>query len=230
MSYAIEIIPEIIVPGKRLGRHLDRGPVFDAHVVEAKGTEVLSKKWTRHVGPFDQGQVGSCVGNAAEGCLATDPFYIAGKTYDEPGAVQIYEWSSAISSPGNSYPPNDCGSSGPASGQALENAHLISSYTHAVDLDGLLEGLQTAPASIGVPWMTTFDAPLGTGELQLTGASTVRGGHELEAEEVDVENQRVWITNSWGLSWSLQGRAWFSYATLTSLFQQGADATFFIKL
>ncbi len=225
-------LPEVQVPGAgRLGRHIHRGPVFYSRIAEKTGAAVVDTTWERECPPFDQGNLGSCTGNAAAGCLMTTPLYVTGRAFTEATAVAIYSEATHFSNPkGDYYPPNDTGSSGPASAQALEAMGLVSSYTHATDLQSALEGLMTGPGSFGVSWMTSFDTPLPTGECPLTPQATVRGGHEIQAYKVDTENERVWFYQSWGPTWGGLGNGtfWLSYTTLTALFNQQADATFFV--
>jgi len=230
MSYTK--IPDISTPEQHpLGRHIQRGPHFESRRVEAAGTPIVDTTWVRQCPPFNQGQVGSCTGNAAAGCLMTTPLYVTGRAFTEDTAVSIYAEATHFSNSKNDYyPPNDTGSSGPASAQALEAMGLVSNYTHATDLQAALEGLMVSPGSFGVSWMDSFDSPLPTGEAPLTKTATVRGGHEVQAFQVDTENQRVWFYNSWGPAWGGLGNGtfWFSYDTLTNLFSQGADATYFV--
>ena len=227
----LERIPETVVSGHRLGRHIHRGPHFDARVAEKTNQPIVSVTYTRHCPPFDQGDVGSCTGNASAGALMTDPLWVPGRAYTEADALNFYSQATHYNgTPNDYYPPNDTGSSGPAVADALEADKLISNFTHAVDLQGALEGLMSVPGIFGVSWMTSFDSPLPTGECPLTPDATVRGGHEIQAFEVDTENQRVWFYQSWGATWGGLGNGtfWLSYDTLTNLFSQQADATFFV--
>jgi len=231
MTARFTLIPEVVVEGHRLGRHIHRGETFFAHIAEKTGAAILDKTWVRECAPYDQGNLGSCTGNAAAGCLMTTPLYVNGRAFTEATAVQIYSESTHFSNPvGDYYPPNDTGSSGPASAQACEALGLVSSYSHATDLQGALEGMMSSPGSFGISWMTSFDTPLPTGECPLTPSATVRGGHEIQAFEVDTVNQRVWFYQSWGPTWGGLGNGtfWLSYTTLTALFNQQADATFFV--
>ncbi len=231
MAEHVTLIPEIVVPGHRLGRHIRRGPKFASHVAAKTGAPIVDVTHTRECPPFDQGDVGSCTGNASAGALMTTGLYVQGREFTEATAVQIYSEATHFSNPvGDYYPPNDTGSSGPAAAEACEAFGLVSSYSHAVDLQGALEGLQTVPGIFGISWYTSFDSPLPTGECPLTPGATVRGGHEIEGFKVDTENQRVWFWQSWGATWGGlgNGQFWLSYETLTSLFNQQADATFFV--
>jgi hypothetical protein len=66
--------------------------------------------------------------------------------------------------------------------------------------------------------------PRPAGQMRYTGQP--RGGHEICADEIDVANKRVWIiTNSWGSSWGVAGRAWWPWADLGKVFADQGDAT-----
>jgi hypothetical protein len=227
-------IEEDVDPEHRLGRHIHRPEGFHARTLSAVAPN-QSISWKRYVGPFNQGNLGSCTGNAAAGVLMSDPFYATipkpPSPFGEPEAVTIYSAATHFNGDPNSiYPPNDGGSSGPASAQACEQLGFISGYNHTVDLPTTLTAFLKGPGSFGVNWMTSFDNPLSTGECPLTPGATVRGGHEIHGFSNDAENSRVWFYQSWGDTWGGLGNGtfWFSYATLTSLFNAGADTTFFI--
>ena len=52
------------------------------------------------------------------------------------------------------------------------------------------------------------------------------GGHEYLVREFDAVNDRVWIDNSWGEGWGLNGRAYMTGADLAALLADGGDVTF----
>jgi len=148
-------IPEIIVEGKRLGRrviHDSRNKLYP-HV--ASGRALTSQLWVRTIPILDQGNVGSCTGNMMTGALGTAPLYAAlpagHPALDEALALQIYSAAETLDGDGP-YPPNDNGSSGPSVDQAAKNMGLISGYTHAFDLNSLLDALEDGPAGIGINW------------------------------------------------------------------------------
>jgi len=222
--------PDPAHPEHGLGRHIHRPDGFETRMVESQDpTTIQNVTWQRQCAAFNQGSVGSCTGNAAAGCAMTQSFFVPSRSFGEPTALWIYSEATKYNGGGGTYPPDDTGSSGPASAMALEEMGLISAYTHATDLNGALTGLQSGPGSFGISWYTSFDTPLQTGECPLTPGATVRGGHEIEAFSVDTVNQRVWFWQSWGTTWGGIGNGTFflSYATLNSLFAEGADATFF---
>ena len=230
----LQLIPEINPdPRHRLGRHIYRPDGFEARLNTVGDATVTptSKSYLRHTAPFDQGNLGSCTGNAAAGALDTDPFWYTGVNYLEPDAVRFYSLATHYNGdPSSIYPPTDSGSSGPAVAQALESLQLISSYGHTVTLNDSLNSLQVVPGIFGINWMTSFDNPLSTGECPLTAGAQVRGGHEIQSFKLDMENERLWFYQSWGATWGGLGNGtfWLSFATLTTLFQNGADGTFFV--
>ena len=68
-------IPEREVPGRRLGRHVRHDPRSLAYQVAAVDPATLtSVRHVRGIPVLDQGDLGSCTGNAAEGCLGSAPF------------------------------------------------------------------------------------------------------------------------------------------------------------
>lgn len=229
------VLPELIIPDKRLGRHIDRPEGFSLRTPAT--TVPKSVLWTRHCGPYNQGNVGSCTGNAGVGTLMSDPFWVPGRNFNETNAVNIYEDATRYSSTPELgyYKPNDVGSSGPAVAQALENhkpTKLITSYGHVTNLEDALGAMVLAPGIFGINWYSSFDNPTLTGanagECPLSADAYIRGGHEIEGFQVDLENERLWFWNSWGEDWGQDGKFFLSFGTLNTLFSQGADGTFFL--
>src|SRR5262249_2176885 len=73
----------------RHGAHDPRSRGFPA----ARARVVKSVRWKRHEKPFDQGQIGSCTGNAIAGACSTDPF---GKKLRESDAVKAYALATTL--------------------------------------------------------------------------------------------------------------------------------------
>jgi hypothetical protein len=218
--------------GGRLGRQLDRRESFErAHVdasqVPAPPTSLV--KWERMCPPFNQGDLGSCTGNAAAGALMTVPLHQTGWNFTENDAVKIYEQATQFNPKGEQYPPNDDGSSGPCVADALEKDGVVASSVHATDLTAALGLLTLGPVIVGLDWYTSFDTPLSSGECALTPDATVRGGHEVEAFSVDPVAKVVWFFQSWGATWGGLGNGtfFFTFATLELLFRESGDATSF---
>jgi hypothetical protein len=174
---------------------------------------------------------GNCTGNASAGTLMTDPFWVTGRSLGEAQAVTIYSQATHYNGTPNAvYPPDDCGSSGPAAADALEKDGFITSFGHTTTLTGALSAMAVVPCIFGVSWMTSFDTPLSTGECALTPGATVRGGHEIECFGTDLTNKRFWFYQSWGTTWGGLGNGtfWISFTTMKTLFGEGADCTAFV--
>jgi hypothetical protein len=221
-------IDEIVIPGRRLGRHVNHDPRSLAYLVQPDGA-VASRTWTRDIPVLDQGDIGSCTGNAATGLLGTDPCYgslatqvHAGLKLDESEALKLYSAAETIDGDGP-YPPNDNGSSGLSVAKAAKNAGLISGYLHMTSVAACQTAIQQGPFMVGSDWYTGMDTPDANGLVTATG--TIRGGHEYECHEYDAANDLWWFWNSWGVSFGVGGRFCYSSATLAQLLAAQGDAT-----
>lgn len=210
----------------RLGRHLEHDEASRAFPAERSSHlhTVLHDRWAPIL---DQGQVGSCTGNALTGVLGTAPFVPKpGVTPDETLALTIYEKATALDSIPGVYPPDDTGSSGLAVAKAARQLGLISSYRHAFGLAHALAALVLRPVIIGINWYASFDTPAGpAAELVIGQGAQVRGGHEVELVGIDVTAGIVHGCNSWGTGWGDQGRFTMAWGTLDRLLAEGGDCT-----
>lgn len=217
-------IPELPGAG-RLGRHYRRDSRSAAYPYQPGAAAISSVQWARHAPILDQGDTGSCTGNAAVGALATDPLWAAlpGRpALDETLALQVYSDAETIDGDGP-YPPNDNGSTGQSVCQAARNRGWISGYTWCRDLAGVLDALQHGPVLLGVNWYSSFDAPGADGVVTLPATARIRGGHEIVARQVDTARELVWADNSWGTGWGQQGRFTFPYTVLERLLAEDGD-------
>lgn len=235
-------------PGQHLGRHVEHDPrsLRYAHGVLPKAA-VKSVSWTRRIPILDQGQVGSCTGNAATGALGTDS---AGRTattsvtitaagaaashglftpgvhkLDEAFAVALYSLATILDGITGQYPPSDTGSTGIGVAKALQALGLAAAYTHAFSIAALNSALQTGPVLIGIDWYQSMFDPKADGQIVVDPASGVAGGHELELAAFDASAGEYEIDNSWAESWGVQGRGYFTTASLTTLLAQQGDVT-----
>ena len=194
----------------------------------AYNTEGLTLKNTvhhRNIPILNQGNVGSCTGNAGIGALSTDQYYSYAKnikkySLDESGAVKLYSDAEVIDGNG-SYPPNDNGSCGLSIAKALTNAGYITEYQHTFSLNDALLALTQHPILVGVDWYDTMFNPDADGRVHPTGK--IAGGHEIVARELDDTNKRVWFDNSWGSSWGKMGRFYLTYEDFDKLLHQQGD-------
>lgn len=223
MNVSVEIIPEKKIQGRRLGRHVehdDRSRAFG--IVRHTTGPLRSIRHPRHCPVFNQGDLGSCTGNAMAGARMTGPFWTPGTTLTEADAVKLYEVATHCDRIPGSYPPNDTGSSGLAVARAAQKMKLITSYHHAFGINEALYALSQGPVIIGIDWFDSFDEPP-NGELAIADGAEVRGGHEMVLDVLDVENGRVGGHNSWGEDWGLDGAYWMTFGTFRRLLARRGD-------
>lgn len=218
------VFPEVSVPGKPLGRHVWHDDRSRDYAVQETAAPLKSQLWPRRAPIFDQGQVGSCTGNAMAGWVGTDGDGRAGNpTMREADAVRLYSAATRLDSIRGVYPPDDTGSSGLAVAKAAKHLGEIQSYKHAFGLKAALAALQVGPVITGVGWTSGFDSPDSSGLVHVT--SDVRGGHEFLVRGIDVDRKLVWADNSWGHGWGVNGGFQFSWADWDALLHQQGDVT-----
>lgn len=236
-------IPEEERKGKRLGRHVKHDPRSLRYLVAAGPREALvSVRHERRIPVLDQGDLGSCTGNAAEGACGTGALFDAipgdqknkpdttDAYFDEQEAVALYSTATGLDTYQGTYPPEDTGSDGLSVAKAAKRAGLISGYRHATSLDAALTALAAGPVIAGINWYSSFDRPSGGGVISIGADAYVRGGHEICVDELDVERERIGFTNSWGDSWGQGGRAYIGWDDFERLLAEDGDVTVFVPL
>lgn len=214
----------------RLKRHVYHDSRSKLYTFNTTGLTISSVVHSRHIPILNQGQVGSCTGNAGVGALATDPVF---KTLpkplvyslDEPGAIKLYSDAEVIDGNGP-YPPNDYGSCGLSIAKALKAAGVISGYQHTFTLNDALKALTVTPIIVGINWYNAMFTPDKDGRVHPTGY--IAGGHEIVAREIDAINKRVWFDNSWGTSWGINGRFYLTFTDFGTLLSQQGDVIAFV--
>jgi hypothetical protein len=230
MTHTVEVnyIPEHPVEGKPLGRHVWHDSRSLAYPYTSGGT-LRTVTWARMIGILDQGNLGSCTGNAMVGAAGTTPVYdalpVGHMTLNEAGAVSLYGAATRLDGYPGSYPPDDTGSDGLSVCKAAQNAGLLSGYTHCFDLNTALQALSAGPVLIGCNWYDSFDNPDSSGLVAISSGAQVRGGHEIVARGLNTSSMLVFLDNSWGPSWGNSGSFSMSWDTLTRLLAEQGDAT-----
>jgi hypothetical protein len=204
-------------------------------------------QWNRQIPHFDQGDLGSCTGNAAAGLIATNSFGRTGSrsitvtdaqaaktkgvfqagtyTVDEDFAVMCYELNTRLDSFTGTYKPDDTGSSGLAAAKTLVALGLADVYTHGFTLAALDSALQKGPVMAGTVWLNCMFEPDSEGFIKLDVSSPEAGGHEYVLSGLDVEKDRYTLDNSWGDSWGVGGQAFISRQDMKWLLDQQGDVT-----
>jgi len=214
---------ERMVAGHRLGRHVEHDPRSWEYPAAVTPTPLRKVLWERAGGPFDQGDVGSCTGNAVAGCLNTMPLNRGKPLLDERDALNIYSRATHLDHYKGLYPPDDTGSSGLAACKAAKQLGLIAAYRHAFGINHTLAALQLGPVVTGVNWYEGFDRPDSHGRVTISGE--VRGGHEFEVVGYDPHTHLCAAWQSWGRSFGLGGIFLFTDATWDRLLHEQGDVT-----
>lgn len=199
---------------------------------------ITSVAWDRRAPVFDQGDLGSCTGNAAAGLVGTDAAARRGLTrvqihpadsmtspVDEQFAVYLYSLATTLDEFTGAYPPDDTGSSGLGAAKALKSLGLATAYHHAFSISALQSALQTGPVMIGIKWLESMFDTDQDGFVIVDRSSAVAGGHEFVVDGYDKPNAVYRMTNSWGTGWGSSGAAWFHEADLKWLLSDGGDVT-----
>lgn len=194
-------ITEFAVAGRRLGRHVAHDPRSRDYPAEQAPGIVTTVHDMPSSLPLNQGDIGSCTGNAMAGLLACH-----GVIVGEPLAVHLYEEATKVDPYPGTYPPDDTGSAGLYVAKAAKAEGYCKWYRHAFGLEHALRAIVRRPVIIGIDWYSSFDVPGAGGIIEILPGATVRGGHEVLVYGVDAERKTILICNSWGLGYGIDGR------------------------
>lgn len=238
MSVYQQPMPENPGNPYRLGRNLE----LDSDSLKFLAPQVTTIKPVDHPSPIpilDQGQLGSCTGNAGTRHVAQlygadytkvalDKHTLNGDaSNDEQFAIALYHEATVKDGYPGVYPPDDTGSSGLGVCKALKAAGLVSKYTWATTLRSFASMLQSGSVAIGMPWYEAFFSPDPHGFIDTPNwqSSQIAGGHEIYVRGIeawdDHDPTKVVFTldNSWNTSWGDHGSFRFRgslYAALRS--------------
>lgn len=223
-----------------LGRHVNHDPRSRAYAVQPTATTLVATRHAASIGILDQGQLGSCTGNAGVGAAYREPIVInAGQVFtwkayspDETGAVALYSEATKLDGYAGTYPPTDTGSDGLSVAKALQKAGIISGYLHAFTLQSALLQLMTTPLITGITWYESMFDPDFSGLLTVDPNSGVAGGHELCVDEYVPASgsapAMVGGPNSWGSMWGKGGRWYMTVEDWGTLLADDGDVTAFV--
>jgi hypothetical protein len=219
-------LDEHVIPGRRLGRHVnhdERSRDFPAEVA----SKIVDVEHQAYGLPLDQGDIGSCTANACVGALNSAPDVtpaLEKSPRTEKDAQHLYGVETKLE--GQPWPPNDPGGSGLMVCKAGKSLGWVKSYSHAFGLEHALGALVKRPVIFGVSWYNSFDqADPKTGVIELPAGASVRGGHEILADAIRTADELVGCWNSWGTVYGLGGRFWIPYTVLERLLAEQGDCT-----
>ena len=201
----------------RIVQHDERSRSFRAPAAPA-----LRSVSHKHWGPvLDQGNLGSCTGNAVAQALNCDPLRQGRRLLTEASARSLYSSATLLDGLPGTWPMDDTGSSGLGAAKAAKKAGYITGYSHAFGLDEALAALVLSPVIVGTSWHQSMSKPDAAGYLKVSGS--VVGGHEYAVIALDVRLERVTVLNSWGPGWGKAGKAYLTFADLGDLLDDEGD-------
>jgi hypothetical protein len=230
-------------PDMRLGRHQEldgRSIPYAISAEDAARVKIQPVEWVPPIKTLNQGNLGSCVGNAstyhlsevvgADGLARAtiDGVTLSKDGDNEPFAVKLYHGATVKDGYPGSYPPDDTGSSGLGACRFLKGVKLIGSYTHATSAKAFGALLMKRGVITGWPWYNDWFNPDSNGFIDHGNwhASGIAGGHEIYCEAIeawddsDPDKCILRFHNSWDTSWGDAGRFRLHLSTYVKLQSQ----------
>lgn len=211
-------MPENPFPLGRKVNHDPRSRSFPA----PRATDRKPVLHRRHGPVLDQGQLGSCTGNAMAQALNMTPLHTPRSGWlKEADAIRLYARATELDPSPGTYPPEDTGSDGLSVCKAAQEQGLITGYQWAFGFDHVLDALQNGPVLVGTAWHESMFTPDKSGYVRAEGNEA--GGHEYVLMGDDTKD-RLTFLNSWGKGWGKGGRFFMDYATFAQLLAAQGDA------
>lgn len=232
MNISTRIIPVAPDVPHPLGRHVEHWDESKNYPYVAKVTAPAPVMHPHHGVTLNQGQLGSCTGNASAQSLMTGPLYRSNWNATEARAVAIYKLATQLDGVPGVYPPTDTGSTGVGAAKACQQKKYITSYQHVFGIDHAKLSIAITPFIVGTEWFDGMFNPDANGTVHPTGS--VAGGHEYLCLGYDGSN--VWtFLNSWG-TWGIglkgiatTGLFHMSTADFAMLLANQGDITVFVR-
>ena len=173
-----------------LGRKINHDLRSINFAFNTKGLNIVDTTHKRFIPILDQGNLGSCTGNAGIGNINTSPFLGNDKVYtpDEIGAIKLYSDAEKIDG-GTGYPPEDAGSSGLSIAKVLLNTGLISNYYHCFTLADTLKAITQFPVIVGTNWYADMFNPDPDGRVHRLGFHRRRRHAFVSGRREDARNR-----------------------------------------
>lgn len=187
-------------------------------------TTATNRYWWQNGAHLDQGQTGTCVGNALAHRRADSPMPTAG--IDEVYARQLY-----VDASGDGTLQQ--GTSAILACRVLASRGTITQYHWVTSPDELRQTILTVGSvCVGTDWYNSMFEPVAQYShqyLRVNRASGVAGGHEYLINGINLAPTAgppfYRMKNSWGTSWGKNGTARVACADLESvIFDHDGDA------
>ena len=207
----------------KLGRFVEHDPKSWNYQAR-RATQLKTVLWSHKAPVLDQGNLGSCTGNALAQCCNTTKFVhsrLRGRYLDETAARNLYSRATHLDSDPASWPPTDTGSSSLAVCKAGVALGYLSGYRHAFGFDHFAAAIGLQPVIAGTNWYDSMFEPDRNGVVTIGGQ--VAGGHEYLVLGISYRTRMVTCLNSWSKSWGMSGRFKMSFDTFTRLLNEQGD-------
>lgn len=175
----------------------------------------------------DQGSTPQCTAFAALHMMHDGPVTHPGaaKPLRDPAALYD-EIVNVDRSEGRFYSE---GATSLAMAKAMQRLGWIREYRWGHSLAEFLAMIVERPVLLGIDWYEGMDWPdRKHGIIRAVGR--IRGGHEIIANGVDLDDGIVRLKNSWGLPWGRKGHAYLPIEDLEALIGDGGDVCAVIEL
>jgi len=193
----------------RLGRHVHHDSRSLAHAFLPKDAKPkgVNTFWGSGTGPLNQGQIGSCTGNAAAQWLNTDFAKQVRKLvnenhyFTEDDALDLYSIATTLDTEPGQYPPDDTGSDGVSVSKAGHQLGFLDKQycLHTFSFSSAQAGIERRPAIQGTIWTNDMYYPRnGLVKVGKIVDSNIVGGHEYLFCGVDYTEEVHIFRNSWG--------------------------------
>lgn len=183
-----------------------------------------SKTWRIVAKNLDQGDYGTCVGNAWTNFLRSAPIQT---TANESMALTIYDAATRL----DEWTDNDndtdrqMGTSVRAGAEAVMNMRRLKSYLWAFDLQPAVEWVLTkGPVVLGTTWYDSMMRPNSYGIVQIKAGARAVGGHAYLWRGADTKKALAYCCNSWGDDWGLSGNFAIPFRDLETLIHDDGEA------
>jgi hypothetical protein len=216
-------LQQTYVPRRRLGRHVHHDP-RSRDFAAPRANRLVNVKHNLGGLPLDQREQDCCTAHAL--CSAIS---IARPSSVRSRPLELIV--PAVHRTAHSFeegiaPYAGFGHSALTVCKAAMRLGLIMGYTHAFGIEHALQALVLSPLMTGFTWYSSFHFPdPATGMVKIASGARARGGHEVVADEIDVDNQLVWFYNSWGPDFGREGRFCMSFTTWAYLLGDSGDVT-----
>lgn len=241
MSDLLLPLPEVEIPGFRLGRSVFHDARSLQYKVEVRGSVTpKSVKHESRIGVLDQNTagpggtgLGTCTCHSGVKLLSYEPYWSSlpeevQRQLTDQTAVNLYREVTRIDPFPGAWEPDDTGSNGLSVAKVLKGRGWISGYQTATTLDEYHTAIQAAPFSAGTIWFSGMDTPNSEGIVTATGHP--RGGHQYTCDEYDAARDLWWFTNSWSPYWGKNGRFALDTPNFLRLMGMRGDVTTYVPL